>query len=199
MLAQERAAQRAERHTSRLTALLSVGRIMGVETSLQAVFDAVVSICRDAFACDNVTLMLLDRQANELEIRAASGETSEHKSIGTRVQVGQGVAGAVALKGQPVVLGSDGPRGSDYPGWEPHQRKPSAAMIVPITVRDELVGVLNVTSYTPEAAFDDQDLQSLRVFAENVGTCIRHAEQAEWMRQLIQRHDAAARSAAEVR
>jgi len=188
--AQECAAQRAERHSARLAALSSIGRIMGVETSLQAVFDAVVATSRDVFECELVTLMLLDRAAGELEVRAASGAEDPARRLGLRQRLGQGVAGAVAVKGEPMILGAQGPRGSDFPGWEPHLQVPQAAMVVPIQVRDELVGVLNVTSYTAGRTFDAQDLQALCIFAENVGACIRHAEQAEWMRQLIQAHNA---------
>jgi GAF domain-containing protein len=60
------------------------------------------------------------------------------------------------------------------------------AMVVPIKVRDELVGVLNVGSASAETSYDDEDLQSLQVFSENAGTCIRHAQQAQWMRNTIQ-------------
>lgn len=189
--AQERAAKRAERQTARLTALSSIGRIMGVETSLQAVFDAVVATCRDVFECELVTLMLLDRAAGELEVRAASGAEGAERRLGLRQKLGQGIAGTVAQRGQAVILGAQAPGRDEFPGWAPHAKPPQGAMVVPIQVRDELVGVLNVTSHAAGRAFDDQDLQALQVFAENVGACIRHAEQTEWMRQLIQRHNAA--------
>lgn len=192
LAAQERAAQRAERQSARLAALSSIGRIMGLETSLQAVFDAVVATCRDVFECELVTLMLLDRPASELEVRAASGPDDPARRLGLRQKLGQGIAGSVAQKGEAVILGPQTPGGSEFPGWEPHQRTPEAALVVPIQVRDELVGVLNVTSYAAGRTFDDQDLQALQVFAANVGACIRHAEQTEWMRQLIQRHNAGA-------
>ena len=192
--AQQRAAERAERQSARLTALLSIGRIMGVETSLQAVFDAIVATCRDVFECELVTLMLLDRAVGELEVRAASGAEDPARRLGMRQKLGHGIAGTVAVKGEPVILGAQAPGGSDFPGWEPHVQIPQAAMVVPIQVRNELVGVLNVTSYAIGRGFDSQDLQALRVFAENVGACIRHAEQAEWMRQLIQQHHTAAQA-----
>jgi hypothetical protein len=52
--------------------------------------------------------------------------------------------------------------------------------------------VINVASERPGTVYDDEDLRALQVFAENVGSCIRHTQQAEWMRQLIQHHTAAA-------
>jgi uncharacterized protein YigA (DUF484 family) len=186
----ETATERAQRQNARLAALLDVSRIMGAETGLQNVFDAVTATCRDAFECDQVTLMLLERDGGELVIRSACGGKDPARLLGTRWAVGQGIAGVVAQRGTPLVLGRERPDTGEFPGWEQHERIPSAAMVVPIQVRDERVGVLNATSYEPGRVYDDEDLQSLQVFAANVGACIRHAEQAEWMRQLIQRQGA---------
>jgi signal transduction protein with GAF and PtsI domain len=58
-------------------------------------------------------------------------------------------------------------------------------MVVPIILRDELVGVLNVSTRSRKTIYDENDLKTLQVFAENVGACIRHTEQASWMRQTI--------------
>ena len=60
-------------------------------------------------------------------------------------------------------------------------------MVVPIILRDELVGVLNVSSRSHKVNYDKTDLKALEVFAENVGSCIRHTEQATWMRQTVQK------------
>ena len=65
--------------------------------------------------------------------------------------------------------------------------KLTAAMVVPIMVRDELVGVLNISSRAPNTTYAEEDMRALEVFAENAGTCIRQAERAEWMRQTIER------------
>jgi GAF domain-containing protein len=65
--------------------------------------------------------------------------------------------------------------------------KLTAAMVVPIMVRDELVGVLNISSRAPHTIYMEEDLRALEVFAENAGTCIRQAERSEWMRQTIEK------------
>lgn len=188
MRSRERAAERMERQMRRLSALLDIGRIMGKETSLQAVFDSVTRICSETFASQQVSLMLLDRDAQELEVRAASGHI-DPAVVGTRVPLGQGIAGAVAARGEAVVLGP-GAADSGRFANAVRQEALASAMVVPILVRDELVGVLNVGSRKAEVLYDQEDLQALTVFAANVGTCIRHTEQAEWMRAMIQNRTA---------
>jgi len=192
MRQRERATERAERQSARLSALLNVSRIMGAESRLQTVFDSVTEICREAFACDRVSLMLVDSNTQELVVRSASGHDDPDGVVGTRQKIGEGVAGHVAAKGEPVVLGPGTPDPQVYQGLRKPRRSLEAAVVVPIQVRDELVGVINIASEKPGSRYDEEDLRALQVFAENVGSCIRHAEQAEWMRQIIQRHTASA-------
>jgi len=58
-------------------------------------------------------------------------------------------------------------------------------MVVPIMIRNELVGVINVSTLSPETTYTADDLKALQVFAENTGAYIRHTEQAHWMRKTI--------------
>ncbi len=188
----DRAAERMERHVARLRALLNVSRIIGSETSLQGVFDSVTKVCLDTFACQRVSLMLVEKDTQDLVVCSVSGETDSESIIGVRQRIGEGVAGRVAATSEAIVLGPD-VDATRFSGTR--DARFAAAMVVPIKVRDELVGVINVGSTSPDVRYDAEDLQALQVFAENVGACIRHAEQAEWMRQLIQRHQSAASGA----
>ena len=186
----DRATERMERNVHRLRALLNVSRIIGSETSLQGVFDSVTQVCLETFACQRVSLMLVEKDTQDLVVRSASGETDPNSIIGEREKIGEGVAGHVAATNEALVLGPDVDP-SAFTGTRGPDLRFAAAMVVPIKVRDELVGVINVSSTSPDVRYDDEDLHALQVFAENVGACIRHAEQAEWMRLLIRRHQSA--------
>jgi GAF domain-containing protein len=62
-----------------------------------------------------------------------------------------------------------------------------SSMVVPIILREELVGVINVTTTNEEIEYSNDDLSALQVFADNAGAFIRHSEQAEWMRKTIEK------------
>lgn len=189
--AQRITTERLSRHFDRLVAILEVSRTMGSATDPQAVLDTITGTCLTTFDAERVSLMLMERDTDLLEVRAASGRDDTSKVVGAKVRVGQGVAGWVARNQQPLILGKtiDPAR---YEGFTPKANdRPMAAMVVPISLRGELVGVLNVTSFDPDTIYTDEDLQALMVFAENAGICCRHAEQAEWMRQTIRRLDSA--------
>lgn len=188
----ERAA-RMRQHYERLMALLNVSRIMGSETNLQAVFDAITRTCVEIFDCERVSLMQLDPANQELAVQSATGRGDVSRVVGARLRLGEGIAGRVAEEGKALILRRDDVR--RFQGSDPQDLRMTEAMVVPIVVRGELVGVLNVGTRSPEVHYDDEDLKALQVFAENAGACIRHAEQAEWMRQTIQRLDASRQGA----
>jgi transcriptional regulator with GAF, ATPase, and Fis domain len=182
--------ERQRQDASRLHALLNVSRMMGATADLGSIFEAITSTCLEIFDCNRASLMLLNRENNMLEMMAASGQLNHDKFKNVQQPVGKGIAGYVAQSKTPVVLGPNIDM-ARYPGLELKAKGLTAAMVCPITVRDELVGVLNISSKSPDTTYADSDLQALEVFAENAGTCIRQAERAEWMRQTIERQQRA--------
>jgi transcriptional regulator with GAF, ATPase, and Fis domain len=181
-----KATETRQQNASRLHALLNVSRMMGSVTDPSSVFQAITSTCLEIFDCHQSSLMLLNTETNMLEMKAATGHINREKLEKVEQPVGKGIAGYVALRKQPVILGNniDPER---YPGLKVQTMKLTAAMVVPIMVRDELVGVLNISSRAPDTTYTEEDMRALEVFAENAGTCIRQAERAEWMRQTIER------------
>jgi transcriptional regulator with GAF, ATPase, and Fis domain len=173
-----------ETERRRLYALLGVSRIMGLQSDLQQVFESIVGACRDAFACDQASLMLYDPARRSLVVRAASGHEHLDAVLGSEQEFGKGVAGWVAKNRTPLILGRADTTPA-HPEIPMLSRSLSAAIVVPIILRDELVGVVSVSSRSSDVSYEANDLHALEVFAENAGACIRHTEQAEWMRKTI--------------
>ncbi|UCH83560.1 MAG: GAF domain-containing protein, partial [Candidatus Latescibacterota bacterium] len=176
---------RAKKHTNRMYALLNVTRMLSTTHDLESVFDGVTNTCIQGFNCHQASLMLFDKDTNELVVRSASGVSVPSTMMGSRLKFGQGVAGWAAKNRQALIIGRDFDA-SQYPELVLKNAALSSAMVVPIILRDELVGVLNVSSRSRRVNYDKTDLKALEVFAENVGSCIRHTQQATWMRQTVQ-------------
>jgi transcriptional regulator with GAF, ATPase, and Fis domain len=182
---EEAASETRQQTASRLHALLNVSRMMGSVTDPASVFQAITSTCLEIFDCHQSSLMILNHETNMLEMKAATGHINREKLNQVQQPVGKGIAGYVAERKTPVILGENIDPAT-YPGLKVQTMKLTAAMVVPILVRNELVGVLNISSRAPSTTYRDEDLRALEVFAENAGTCIRQAERSEWMRQTIE-------------
>jgi putative methionine-R-sulfoxide reductase with GAF domain len=174
----------SEASRRRMYGLLNVSRIMGVHNTPEAVFECIAKSCVDAFACDRASLMLYEEKARKLVVRAAAGTGDVSRMLGAEQAMGEGVAGWAAQHKRALILGRE-KQFKENPALKLTSASLVAAMVVPIILRDELVGVINVSSQSPDVEYRDDDLKALQVFAENAGACIRHAEQAEWMRQTM--------------
>lgn len=184
-LVQEEAKQRSDRHCSRLITLFSVRHTLISETDIQRVFDCITDTCANSSPCESASLTLLDEKNSELVVRSIGSHFDKEHIIGMRQKIGTGISSWVAKHRKPVLLVSleDSKK---YPGLQFKVRSSlTASMVVPIIVRDEFVGILNVSAKSPDIVYDDSDLRILQVFADNVGTSIRHTEQANWIRQLL--------------
>jgi len=169
--------KRQERTYDRLLAILSVTRTLGAESDPQTVFDCITSTCRTTYDCDQVSLTVLDRPSKQLEVRSVSGHLNPQEVLGTKMDMGQGVVGWVAERREPMVLGTKVNR-SEFKDFQSKAYTISSAMIIPIILHEQVYGVLSVTSRTKKVDYDLEDVQSLQVFAEYAGICVRHAEKS---------------------
>lgn len=168
----------------RMHALLNVTRLMGAISDPMQLFQGITSTCLEVFDCQQASLMVVSEDRESLEMKAAAGHLDLRKVQGVSQPIGQGIAGYVAEHREPLLLGADIDP-DDYPGLEVDGRGIHAAMVVPIVLRDELVGVLSISSRSEGTTYSEEDLQALEVFAINAGTCIHQSERTEWMRQTI--------------
>ncbi len=175
---QDQTGARTVTHRLRVLALLNIARVTVGRSDLQGVLDGITNLCMEGFDCQQVSLMLLDRRTHELEARSATGHESLALVLGAHRRVGQGVSGWVAKRRQPVLINSP-LDARHYPGLELRDPSLSAAMVVPIVVGDDLIGVLNVSSRSSETRYTEEDLYTLGIFAENVGVCVQRLSGAE--------------------
>lgn len=187
---EEDAKSRRRQQGARLHALLNVSRMMGAVTDPENIFKGITNTCLEIFECQQASLMLIEGQENRLQVRAATGHIDGEKVGAADTGVGEGIAGWVAEHQRSLILGPKTDM-SRYPGLELRSLDLTAAMVVPIVTRDELVGVLNISSRVPDVEYTEEDLRALEVFAENAGACIRYMERAEWMRQVIEKQSSA--------
>jgi signal transduction histidine kinase len=120
---------------------------------------------------DTSAVLLLDRDENELVARAAVG-IEEEVEQGIRIPVGKGFAGRVAAEGAPVIL-EDVER-AEVLNPLLRQKGITSLLGVPLTVRDEVIGVLHVGTLTPRA-FEHEDVHLLQLVAERVALAIEKA------------------------
>jgi len=186
MLVREESEKRLRQHANRVFALTKITHVISVETDLQNIFDRITKMCVETFSCYRASLMLFEQETKEIVVRSVCGH-SDAEILNMRQRLGEGIAGYAAQHREPILLSSPSDY-AKYPGLEYKDPTLTSAMVVPIILRDELVGVLNVSSRSEDIVYEPEDLLALQGFASSAGACIRHTEHMNWMRKMLSHH-----------
>jgi signal transduction histidine kinase len=156
--------------------LHEVARLATTARTWDELLETVVDRTRDVLHADVSSLYLLDRDGAYLTLAATNG--LDRFQIGrARVPFGEGVTGRVAAERRPLVIPDvkADPRFLWVRGID--QRRFVASMLsVPLTWRDQLVGVLNVQ--TKQARdFSDGDVAQLGAVADLLAGIIEKGRQ----------------------
>ncbi len=128
----------------------------------------ILSIAVKQVDASSGSLMLLNPNTGSLDIEVAVGLGSDARKA--KLKMGEGVTGYVATTGNSLKI-DDVREERRYVQLNPRIR---SEMAVPLTLNDQVVGVLNVDS-TRLAAFDDSHQQELVELASRAGEWIKLA------------------------
>ncbi len=143
-----------------------------------------VEMIAEVMNARTASLMLVDENADELYIRAARG-LREEVVAGTRVKVGDSVAGWVAKHGQPLLV-TNIEEDARFGRPNSHQYETKSLLSVPVKVEDRVVGVININNKVSCTPFTEDDRALLSTLSERVAQAWKHvtaheasADQAE--------------------
>jgi GAF domain-containing protein len=148
--------------------LLDAGRAMNSVLDLPELLQTVLRSACELLDANGGSVMLVD--GTELVTLCVRGR---EEAVGARLRLGEGVAGHVALRREPVLIeGHVDP--NEFPGLADREPYVESAMSLPLIHRDEVVGVLNVNAAAGRA-FTEYDLRAVAVFAEQAATAVANA------------------------
>lgn len=160
---------------------------------------ALIDGATDLLGVERGSILLVDEETGSLRIEVARG--IDAKVIeGTRIALGQGIAGTVAASGEPIVTEDV----RQLPGWRanPHSESQSAdysdfsALCVPLTLRGKVLGVMNFNDKRSGRPFGTADLEFALLIANQASVVLWSAQlHREFLeKQVLDREMAIARS-----
>ncbi|MGH2571211.1 MAG: HD domain-containing phosphohydrolase, partial [bacterium] len=144
-----------------------------------------------------VSLMLLDQGGDDLFIQAAMGLPNEAIRDG-RVGVGERIAGRVAKTGETILIPDLDADGRFEPS-DSRQYETRSLISAPIRIRDETIGVVNVTGEASGRPFDENDRRLLELLAQRVGLILSKLRELGSSRESLDRMESAIRGVIDVR
>jgi len=137
--------------------------------------EMIVETAAHVISARAAALFLIDEEAEELIFEVALGSKAEEVKK-FRVPLGHGIAGLVAVSGQPMAV-SDAQR-------DPRQAAdiaqsvgytPESILCVPLFYHDQIIGVLELLDKEGAPSFSVTDMENLGLFANQAGIAIEQS------------------------
>jgi len=154
-----------------------IGELVDAREQLHEMLELIVRMIAELLSAKRVSLMLLDKNRSELFIKMSYG-IEEWVVENTRVKVGEGIAGKVAERGEPLLI-SNIEENEVYSAPNSPQYETMSLLSVPLRVHDVIVGVINVNNKTSGRPFDRDDLSLLISFSERISRALERVRVVE--------------------
>jgi len=141
---------------------------------LPRLLDLIVSTAMEVTAADRGSVMLVDEVEGTLSIKSAKG-IADAVIAGTRLKLGEGIAGRVALTGKPLLLRRN-EEGAKLRPLRRRESEISSAISVPLCIEERIVGTLNVNESSRDKEFGEEDLRALTLFADQAALALEKAQ-----------------------
>lgn len=167
----EQTEQRATQLQTSAVISQSVGQILDLDILLPQVVDLI----KQQFNYDHVQVFLMDEESDWALLRASTGEAGQTLlDIGHKLQRGSAsVIGRVTELGEPTIA-LDTADATVVHKPNPYLPMTRSEMALPMVIKGEIVGALDVQSNSPNA-FTDEDVQVLTTLASQIAVAIDNA------------------------
>lgn len=167
--------EQTNRRASQLETSAQISQRVGQILDLDILLPQVVELIKERFQYDHVQVFLMDDEQEWALLRASTGEAGV-QLLGVRHKLRKGsdsVIGRVTSTQQPA-LALDTADANVVHKPNPYLPLTRSEMALPLLVKGEIVGALDVQSNQPNA-FNEEDIQVLTTLAAQIAVAIENA------------------------
>ncbi len=157
------------------TIITDVIRLINSSLNLEEVLGFTLESATEVMRAEAGSVILLDDESDELVIEIASGAKGG-EAQGKRFPKGQGIAGWVVKTGKPRILSDVEEDKHFFKGIdETTGFRTRSILAVPLRVKDEVIGVVEVLNKMNGGLFDEDDLKLFTTLADLAAISINNA------------------------
>jgi signal transduction histidine kinase len=169
------AVQNASPEISELKSILAVyeaGKAVFSSTRMEKLLPVIVRLSLELLKADDVSVMLLGEDG-KLVIEASAGLEDDRRKQ-SRLALGESVAGKAAKWKEPLLLHGDAGKDDRFPGHVA-MRDIKSAIVHPVMIEGEVLGVLNINRTRESSPFTESDLRCATIFSSQVAQAVCNA------------------------
>ncbi len=165
----------SQRQARIMTALAESARIITGSLKLSDVLQRILEQICQAIGTEAVSLAMLNRKEDNLEFFASTSNL-EHRVVGKKIKIGQGIAGWVAKEKAGIIIPDVYKDERFYAEFDKETGfKTKAIACTPIISQGEVIGVIEAIN-PKEDKFDPDTLTVLTGISNLAATAIQHAQ-----------------------
>jgi diguanylate cyclase (GGDEF)-like protein len=149
-------------------------------------FPLIVELTAKALQAEICSLMLIDKEKNELIIKAAVGLDQRYIAKHS-LKVGSGIVGYVAKTGEPLLVKDVTKDSRFHLQHNPSRYYTRSLISAPLKIGDEVLGIINVNNKVSRLPFDENDLKLLSIICGHAAVAIKHTQKT-WTKEKEEVH-----------
>ena len=168
------AAEKTKSHEKKIEALSKISEAITSDLYLEDILRLIVTVTAEVMGSKICSLMLLNAETNELEIRATQSVSEEYNKK-PPIKFGEGIAGIVAKENRPISV-LDVKEDPRYVNRDIAKKEGLFSLVcVPLCVKGKVIGVLNSYTSGPHE-FSDTEIAVLTTVANQAAITIENTE-----------------------
>ncbi len=175
-----------EKIKRRINIIHEIGKTLTSSQTVKEVVQQIFYKVAELFNPENWSLLLVDHERQELYFEIVVSETDQIEKIkGTRLKIGEGIAGWVAKTGRPLLVPSvdNEPRFSSKID-EDAGFSTESIICIPLKIRDKVLGVIEFVNKNDLASMHDFDIEMLITVADFAAIALENARNFEQVTRL---------------
>ncbi|MDD5066966.1 MAG: GAF domain-containing protein [bacterium] len=168
--------QKRPSYKEQIKALTKISNAINSGLYLEDTLKLIVAVTAQAMRSNICSLHLVDREKQELVIRATQSMSQEYNKK-PPLKIGEGIAGKVVLQNKPIMV-KDITQEKEYKYQDIAKKEGLCSLLcVPLSLRNGVIGVLNsYTSYPHE--FTETEIDVLKSIANLASVAIENSDLA---------------------
>ena len=163
----------SERRAEELQSISEISRAISTEQKLEVLLPLITRLVSERFDFYHVGIFFVDDTRRFTYLQATNSEGGQKMlARGHRLEVGKGLVGTVAKTGKPRIALDVGSDAAFFDN--PDLPDTRSEMALPLSVRGQIIGVLDVQS-TKAGAFSEGDANTLSILGDQVAIAIENA------------------------
>ncbi|MGQ9717670.1 MAG: GAF domain-containing sensor histidine kinase [Anaerolineae bacterium] len=176
-----------EERIARLQRIIEVSRLLNSTLSLRPLLSEIIRVVCDLTDAETGSILLADRRTGELRFEATThpdGHAIYHMAVPM-----ESIAGWVFQKNEPVIVPDVREDPRFYAQVDRQTGGETRSLIaVPMTVHGKVIGVLEVINRRNGEPFTNDDLETLRILADQAAIAVENAvlfEQSDLVAEIV--------------